>query len=89
MLDLLLNLSSGILALTGLISVSLTNQLNPLIYLPGLVFISIALFTSFFNIKLRISKLIWNFIVIFAFLFMMVDLFLKETDTKPRDEEEN
>lgn len=76
MLDLLVNLSSGILALTGFMSVALTNQLNLLISLLGLVFISIALFFFAFNIEPGIRKSIWNAVIILAFLFMLIDLFL-------------
>lgn len=79
MLDLLVNISSAILALTGFVSVALTNQLNPLISLLGSVFVTIALFFYIFNIRPRIFKIIhksiWDAVIIIAFFIMIIDLF--------------
>lgn len=75
MLNLLADLSSALMALTGFISVVLTNQINPIISLLGLIFISIAIFFFVFNIKPRIHKPIWDTVIIIAFLIMLVDLF--------------
>ncbi|HLF86815.1 MAG TPA: DUF3488 and transglutaminase-like domain-containing protein, partial [Nitrospiria bacterium] len=78
MLDILVNLSSAILALTGLISVALTDQLNPLIIMIGLVCIASTLLLSSLNIKPQTFKMIpksaWNAYIILVFIVMLIDI---------------
>lgn len=78
MLDILVNLSSAILALTGLISVALTDQLNPLIIMIGLACIAITLLLSSLNIKPQTYKMIprsaWNAYIILVFIVMLLDI---------------
>lgn len=78
MLDILVNLSSAILALTGLISVALTDQLNPLIIMIGLICIAVTLLLSSLNIKPQtykmIPKSVWNAYIILVFIVMLLDI---------------
>ncbi len=79
MLDILVNLSSAILALTGLISVALTDQLNPLIIMIGLVCIAVTLLLSSLDIKPQAYKMIprsvWNAYIVLVFIIMLLDIF--------------
>ncbi|MBI5747085.1 MAG: DUF3488 domain-containing protein [Nitrospirae bacterium] len=79
MLDILVNLSSAILALTGLISVALTDQLNPFITMIGLVCIAVTLLLSSLSIRPQTYKMIprsaWNAYIILVFIVMLLDIF--------------
>ena len=78
MLNILVNLSSAILTLTGLISVALTDQLNPLIVMLGMVCIAATLLLSSLGIGPQISKMIprsvWNAYIILVFIVMLIDI---------------
>lgn len=78
MLNILVNLSSAILALTGLISVALTDQLNPLIIMIGLVCVAVTLLLSSLSIRPQIYKMIprsaWNAYIILVFIVMLLDI---------------